>query len=377
MMMPDSPIFVASEAARVLVADDDPILREFAAVHLATPSVEVETAEDGAVAWERLLSGGIDIALVDLDMPRMDGFELIAHIRSHPALEHLPVVVVTGREDMDAIDRAFASGANSFVVKPINWRLLSHQLAYVLRNSRSEANVREAHQHAAQAGALKTNLLRLMRHEFNTPMNVIMGYGQLIEAHASEPAMQGHARQIIAAAEGFKALHDGLMDSARVLAGDVTAAPVMFKPADLVKTCAREALKSGGKAADLRLIDRTGGQEALADWHLTRMALTNLIANALTHGTAPILVSARMAEHGGLMLEVEDSGPGIAHDRIQGLLEPFSQGEGALTRTATGLGIGLATVAGCAKAQGGSLLLDNRPGGGLVAQFGLPVPEAA
>jgi DNA-binding response OmpR family regulator len=164
-----SDAFVEIGAARLLVADDDPILREFAMVHLATPSVEVEVAEDGLAAMARLRRGGIDIALVDLDMPRLDGFGVIEAIRADPALTHLPVVVVTGREDMEAVDRAYRLGATSFVVKPLNWRLLSHQLAYVLRNARAEGAVRGAHAAVQRADALKTNLLRLARHEFNTP----------------------------------------------------------------------------------------------------------------------------------------------------------------------------------------------------------------
>jgi signal transduction histidine kinase len=365
-------MFVATEQARVLVADDDPILREFASVHLATPAVEVETAEDGVAALDRLLHGDIDIALIDLDMPRMDGFELIGHIRATPALQHLPIVVVTGREDMEAIDKAYGCGANAFVVKPLNWRLLSHQLAYVLRNSRSEAEVREAHEKAARADALKTNLLRLMRHEFNTPMSVIMGFGQLIEAHSGEPAVQSHARHIVAAARNFKALHDGLMDSARVLSGDVQPAPQAFKAGDLLKAAAREALKSGGRSADLRLIDRTGGAESVADWQLTTLALSNLIGNALAHGAAPVLVSAALDASGTLQLTVEDSGGGIAPERVAEVMEPFAQSDGALSRKSKGLGIGLATVEGCMRAQGGSLSLENRHGGGLVAQMELP-----
>lgn len=134
--------FVTFEPARILVADDDPILREFASVHLATPTVEVEVAADGVEALERLQDGGFDLALVDLDMPRMDGFELIRRVRADAVLRHLPLVVVTGREDMVAVDRAYGEGATSFVVKPLNWRVLSHQLAYVLRNCRVEAGLR-------------------------------------------------------------------------------------------------------------------------------------------------------------------------------------------------------------------------------------------
>lgn len=153
--------FVDFEAARILVADDDPILREFACVHLATPSVEIELAADGVEALERLRQGDIDLVLVDLEMPRMDGYELIRVIRSDEVLCHMPVVVVTGREDIIAVDRAYAAGATSFVTKPLNWRVLSHQLAYVLKSARTEAALRSQLDAERQVGAEKTRLLKL------------------------------------------------------------------------------------------------------------------------------------------------------------------------------------------------------------------------
>ena len=133
---------VRFEPARLLAVDDDPILREFAAAELTSAFVTVETAADGAQGLERLRAGGIDIALVDLDMPVMNGFTLIERIRADEKLATLPVVVATSRDDMAAIDRAYTVGATSFVLKPLNWRVVSYQLSYVLRNSREAARVR-------------------------------------------------------------------------------------------------------------------------------------------------------------------------------------------------------------------------------------------
>ena len=94
--------YVSYGPARLLVADDDPILREFAAVHLASPEVEVEVAEDGVIAWEHLQQGGFDIALVDLEMPNMDGFELIAAVQGSLQTEDLPIIAITGHDEMSA-----------------------------------------------------------------------------------------------------------------------------------------------------------------------------------------------------------------------------------------------------------------------------------
>ncbi|CAN5398139.1 N/A [soil metagenome] len=135
--------YVLDEEARLLFVDDDPILREFAQVNLASAAAEVDVAADGIEALEALGRQTYDLLLVDLDMPRMDGFELLQRLRADPATAHLPVVVETGREDVEAIDRAFRAGATAFVTKPLNWRLLSYQLRFTLRAARAEAALRE------------------------------------------------------------------------------------------------------------------------------------------------------------------------------------------------------------------------------------------
>ncbi|MGA9659609.1 MAG: response regulator [Asticcacaulis sp.] len=208
--------FVDFDPARILVADDDPILREFATVHLATSTVEIEVAEDGVAAFERLQQGGIDLALIDLDMPRMNGFELIERIRWDEALKHLPVVVVTGREDMQAVDRAFALGANSFVIKPLNWRLLSHQLAYVLRNARAEDLVRLKLNDLKRISDFKDRVLRLSRSKFNGPLNAQLDAAQTIEGHADKPDIAAALHRIAEASMALSRLHEDMGEAERL-----------------------------------------------------------------------------------------------------------------------------------------------------------------
>ncbi|GGH28853.1 hypothetical protein GCM10007036_38350 [Alsobacter metallidurans] len=129
--------FIVDDGAKILVADDDPIMREFAVLHMSSPQVIVETAEDGQQAWDMLEQGDFDLAMLDLDMPRLDGLGLIMRIRADERLAALPVVVATGRDDLFAIDRAYEVGATSYVTKPINWRLLTYQLRFVLRADRA------------------------------------------------------------------------------------------------------------------------------------------------------------------------------------------------------------------------------------------------
>jgi two-component system, sensor histidine kinase and response regulator len=368
--------FVAIDATRILVADDDPILREFAVVHLATPNTTVETAADGVAALAMMQSSAPDIALIDLDMPRMDGFELIERLRRDPVLAHLPVVVVTGREDTLAIDRAFSVGATAFTVKPLNWRLLSYQLAYVLRASRSESELREAHERVARADAFKSNLLRVVQHEFNTPFNAILGFGKLIEAHSQDAAARSHAAQILSAASGLKGILDRMHLAARAMAGSIELNTGPFGAADLLKAAVRSALAGALVPDGLRVVDRTGNCEITADWKLLVAALAPLVKNALGHGAPPVDVSASLPGDGTVALRVRDSGPGLSQARLASVLDPFVQGEGALTRQVEGVGLGLSISAALVELHNGCLDLSNAPGGGLEATLSLPLQTA-
>ncbi len=135
---------VPRDELRVLFVDDDPILREFALVHLSTDTAEVKAVGDGDEALAVLAHWPADIVLVDLEMPGLDGFEVLRQLGESGRLGDLPVIVVTGREDIAAIDRAYAAGATSFVSKPLNWRLLSYQIRYVRRACEAEQAARTA-----------------------------------------------------------------------------------------------------------------------------------------------------------------------------------------------------------------------------------------
>jgi two-component system sensor histidine kinase/response regulator len=205
--------FVLDEPARILVADDDPIFREFAKVYLSTPVATIETAADGLEAYDRLRAEAFDLALVDIDMPGLDGFALVERARAQETLRHLPLVVVTGREDIVSIDRAFEAGATSFATKPVNWRQLSYQLRYVLRTSRMEARVRAARDRAEETLAARSGALAAMRHEIRSQLDRVAGLAELLRDGDSpgRPEHQGEALRIAGSCRRLLELMDEML----------------------------------------------------------------------------------------------------------------------------------------------------------------------
>jgi DNA-binding response OmpR family regulator len=192
------PWYVFDEQTRILVVDDDPILREFASVYLTTPMSTVALAPDASTALELLGCEQFDIALVDIDMPGMNGFELVECIRGQDKLRNLPIVMVTGREDIVSIDRAYAVGATSFSTKPVNWRQLSHQLRYVIRASKQQS---AAPQSTGTPRGAATWMSAGTRREFATSLGAIINSAKRI-ADGRAPSREG-AQEIVAAAEAL------------------------------------------------------------------------------------------------------------------------------------------------------------------------------
>lgn len=137
--------FVLEDNVNILAVDDDPIQREFCSVYLSTPAATVTTADCAEAGLALLETTRFDMALVDVDMPGINGIEMVRRLRADKRFDAMPVMVITGREDMASIDEAYQAGATAFMCKPVNWRLLSHQVKFLLRAHAALRRVEMAH----------------------------------------------------------------------------------------------------------------------------------------------------------------------------------------------------------------------------------------
>jgi sigma-B regulation protein RsbU (phosphoserine phosphatase) len=110
-----------TRAISILVVDDDPIFAATATSLLAGVGRRIEVASDGVDALVRLETARYDLVLIDLTMPRIDGFRLIALIRATPRLRDLPILVVSSRGDTSAIAEATGLGISGYTTKPVDW----------------------------------------------------------------------------------------------------------------------------------------------------------------------------------------------------------------------------------------------------------------
>ena len=163
--MPATP---SSQRGVVLVADDDPVMRLLMLEMLAQVGLDAIEAEDGRQAVQLARERRPDLILMDVEMPHMDGFAACRAIRREEAGGALvPIVMVTGGDDVEAVTSAYEAGATDFVSKPINWPILGHRVLYVLRASDAIARLRIADaQNRAVLAAIPDTFFRMDRDGF-------------------------------------------------------------------------------------------------------------------------------------------------------------------------------------------------------------------
>ena len=119
----------------VLVIDDDQTAHLWARRYLLTAGFSLISALNGYEGIEAFKKHSPDIALVDIDMPGIDGFETCAGIRALPNGKNTPLLMVTGTEDAERVSSSYTAGATDFVLKPVNWKVLIHRLHYMVKAS--------------------------------------------------------------------------------------------------------------------------------------------------------------------------------------------------------------------------------------------------
>lgn len=116
----------------ILVADDSPTIRKFVSVALSVKGYEIISCSDGMEAMEKLPSSKIDLIITDLNMPNIDGFELIRSVRSNIEFKDLPIIVLSSLGSNDDIQKGLEYGANSYIVKPFDPKRVVYEVSKYL-----------------------------------------------------------------------------------------------------------------------------------------------------------------------------------------------------------------------------------------------------
>lgn len=175
----DAPVI--SPAARILVVDDSAPNRNMLVRRLQRQGYAAEEARSGSEALDRIAAENYDLVLLDLMMPVMDGFEVLARMKQDRRMRTVPVVMISALDQIDSVVRAIEMGAEDYLLKPFDPVLLRARIGALLEKKRlrDELTVQEK---MASLGALTAGIA----HEIKNPLNFVLNFAELSEELAAE-----------------------------------------------------------------------------------------------------------------------------------------------------------------------------------------------
>jgi two-component system chemotaxis response regulator CheY len=116
----------------ILIVDDSQMTRNFYTSLLVSSGYQVETASNGVEGLEKVLSSQVDVVISDINMPGLDGFEMVRRIREESEFANLPILLISGENDPEEVENGKIAGATGFLVKPINPEKFLSELTLLL-----------------------------------------------------------------------------------------------------------------------------------------------------------------------------------------------------------------------------------------------------
>jgi signal transduction histidine kinase/ActR/RegA family two-component response regulator len=247
-----------------------------------------------------------------------------------------------------------------------------------------EGELRAAKESAEAHSTAKSQFLANMSHEIRTPLNGVLGMAQALDADQLSPPQKEKVGVILDSGKSLMALLNDVLDLTKIEAGKMEISAV---PGDFLHTMkrTRQLFQSTAEEKGLDLLvryDSNFPQRLSYDPTRVRQCVSNLVSNAIkftAKGRVEISLSSRRLDTGDHMVvvEVSDTGIGMAEETVGKLFSVFTQADGATTRKFGGSGLGLAISRQLARMMGGDITVTSEPGKGSTFNFTFRAQEAA
>jgi signal transduction histidine kinase len=410
-----------SEPLNILIVDDNKnnLLSLHSVIDEYFENVYIFEANSGIIALDILMRNSIDLIILDIQMPEMDGFEIAEIIRTRQKTQHIPIVFLTAAYKSEEFKKkGYAIGAADYLTKPIDTPQLANKLQIYLRFIRQErqhtinllelerkveertAELTAANQLLKQeimerkqieerlnwakeqsdaANLAKSRFLANMSHELRTPLNVIIGYSEMLEEEAIDQGCEDFTpdiKKICLAGRHLLNLINDVLDITKVETGKMTLHCETFDLSTVIHqmiSSVQPLMEKQCNTLQIHLDEILG--EMYADVTKLRQILLNLLSNAAKfaeNGTITLKVNSTN-DKSGFNFIVTDTGIGMNAAQINYLFMLFAQVDSSSTRKYGGTGLGLAITKQFTEMMGGTISVESELGQGSTFSVQLPV----
>jgi signal transduction histidine kinase len=403
MQSEDRASVEAAEAARatVLVVEDNEWVQNYVS-RIFRESHEIILAGDGLEALDHLERITPDLIILDLIMPRMDGTELFERLKENKKWRNIPVIMFSAMSDEEHKLEGLEAGADDYIAKPFNPRELrarvrnliqlraqerelerlntnletrvQTQVAMILAERRRyERELVGARDRAEASDRLKGFILRNMSHEIRTPITNILGFAEILAERVQGEDVQftryiqSNGKRLLDTVMAILDFSELATESFKLTPSDVSLSEVINDAAARYEEAARE------KRLILHVDVADSGHRVYFDRSAIDRILNHLIGNAIKFTSRGGVAVRAACDANKVMIEVEDTGVGIAESFRDQLYAPFTQESEGDSRSFEGTGLGLAICKGLVELMGGAIAVKSQKGSG--STFTLTFPQ--
>jgi two-component system sensor histidine kinase/response regulator len=353
----------------ILIVDDVPQNLTAMEALLARDEVAILKASSGADALELLLRFDVALALLDVQMPEMDGFTLAELMRGSSRTRHVPIIFLTASPSDPARSfKGYDTGAVDFLHKPVEPRVIVGKVGVFIQLYQQRLELEKRNEQLERSLGLNETMMAVLTHDLRTPLSAINLCADRLLDETANTTLARTASFVRASADRMARMIEQMLDFSRIRSSILT---MDQQPGDLGRIC-EDGVAEMQRAHPDCVIDLSTDGDLQGSFDEVRMGqvVANLLGNAVQHGNGKaISVDVNGSRADALVLSVENAGR-IADALLPRLFEPF---KGAFNPS-EGLGLGLYIVDQFMRAHGGSVHAENGEAG---VRFEIRLPRRA
>jgi signal transduction histidine kinase len=367
--------------ANVLLVDD--LQENLVALEalIRQPGRRVFTARSGEEALSLMLEHAFALAILDVQMPSMNGFELAELMRGTERTRGIPIVFVSaaGRE-LNYAFRGYESGAVDFLHKPLDPMAVRSKVSVFVELFRQRQELQAAKAELQRAVSMRDDFMSMIAHELRNPLNSVYLQAQLRRRMLSAPELPDPQKMLSMVERDERQIRsmvrllDDMLDVSRARTGRLAMMPAPFDLAQSTREVVDAIREQATNAGIAITIAAPENLPLVGDEFRIEQVITNLLTNALRYGRGkPVAVTVGLREQEPeAFVSVRDQGMGVAPEDQERIFEQFERAEG--TNQVPGLGLGLYIARQIAQAHQGRLEVRSTPGEGAEFVLSLPLP---